>query len=131
MGIDIQLCGDDIFVTNPDILAEGIERGVANSILIKLNQIGTVTETLDPSRWPSRPPTPRLSPTAAARPRSLHLRPGVAVNAGQIRPGPCAAATGWPSTTSSCASRRTWRRRPSTTARLLADSWFAHEHEEE
>ncbi len=47
LGGDIQLVGDDIFVTNPDILAEGIERGVANSILIKLNQIGTVTETLD------------------------------------------------------------------------------------
>jgi enolase len=44
---DIQLVGDDIFVTNPAILREGIEQGVANSILIKLNQIGTVTETLD------------------------------------------------------------------------------------
>jgi len=43
----IQIVGDDIFVTNPKILAKGIERGIANSILIKLNQIGTVTETLD------------------------------------------------------------------------------------
>ncbi len=43
----IQIVGDDIFVTNPDILAEGIQEGVANAILIKLNQIGTVTETLD------------------------------------------------------------------------------------
>lgn len=43
----IQIVGDDIFVTNPDILAEGIQQGVANAILIKLNQIGTVTETLD------------------------------------------------------------------------------------
>lgn len=43
----IQIVGDDIFVTNPDILAEGIQRGIANAILIKLNQIGTVTETLD------------------------------------------------------------------------------------
>ena len=42
-----QLVGDDIFVTNPAILREGIERGIANSILIKLNQIGTLTETLD------------------------------------------------------------------------------------
>ena len=47
IGQDVQLVGDDIFVTNPAILREGIERGVANSILIKLNQIGTVTETLD------------------------------------------------------------------------------------
>ncbi|MCC8193625.1 MAG: phosphopyruvate hydratase, partial [Deltaproteobacteria bacterium] len=43
----IQLVGDDLFVTNPDILAEGIEKNVANAILIKLNQIGTLTETLD------------------------------------------------------------------------------------
>jgi enolase len=43
----IQIVGDDIFVTNPKIFRKGIEKGVANSILIKLNQIGTVTETLD------------------------------------------------------------------------------------
>ncbi len=43
----IQLVGDDIFVTNPKIFSKGIEQGIANSILIKLNQIGTVTETLD------------------------------------------------------------------------------------
>jgi enolase len=47
LGDDIQLVGDDLFVTNPAILAEGIEKGVCNSILIKLNQIGTVSETLD------------------------------------------------------------------------------------
>jgi len=43
----VQLVGDDIFVTNPKIFSKGIEQGIANSILIKLNQIGTVTETLD------------------------------------------------------------------------------------
>jgi enolase len=47
IGDRLQLVGDDIFVTNPDILRRGIERGVANSVLIKLNQIGTLTETLD------------------------------------------------------------------------------------
>jgi enolase len=47
LGRKIQLVGDDLFVTNTKILAEGIKAGVANSILIKLNQIGTVTETLD------------------------------------------------------------------------------------
>ena len=47
IGGAIQLVGDDIFVTNPGIFAKGIEQGVGNSILIKLNQIGTVTETLD------------------------------------------------------------------------------------
>ena len=47
LGTKIQLVGDDIFVTNTQIFQKGIERGIANSILIKLNQIGTVTETLD------------------------------------------------------------------------------------
>jgi enolase len=47
LGTRLQLVGDDIFVTNPAILREGVERGIANSILIKLNQIGTLTETLD------------------------------------------------------------------------------------
>ena len=47
LGSKIQLTGDDIFVTNPKILKEGIRQGVANSVLIKLNQIGTVTETLE------------------------------------------------------------------------------------
>ncbi|MGB8918203.1 MAG: phosphopyruvate hydratase [Candidatus Sulfotelmatobacter sp.] len=47
LGGKIQLVGDDIFVTNIQIFAEGIEKGIANSILIKLNQIGTVSETLD------------------------------------------------------------------------------------
>jgi enolase len=47
IGDRVQLVGDDIFVTNPEILRRGIERGVANSVLIKLNQIGTLTETLD------------------------------------------------------------------------------------
>ena len=47
LGGKIQLVGDDIFVTNIKIFSEGIEKGIANSILIKLNQIGTVSETLD------------------------------------------------------------------------------------
>ncbi|WP_415880096.1 phosphopyruvate hydratase [Methylomonas sp. TEB] len=46
LGGKIQLVGDDLFVTNPAILKEGIEKGIANSILIKVNQIGTLTETL-------------------------------------------------------------------------------------
>ena len=47
LGGSIQIVGDDIFVTNPKIFSKGIEEGIANAILIKLNQIGTVTETLD------------------------------------------------------------------------------------
>ena len=47
LGMNTQLVGDDLFVTNPDIFKKGIEKKIANSILIKLNQIGTITETLD------------------------------------------------------------------------------------
>ena len=47
LGAKVQLVGDDLFVTNPKILGEGIAKGIANSILIKVNQIGTLTETLD------------------------------------------------------------------------------------
>ena len=47
LGNKIQIVGDDVFVTNPKILKEGIEKGVANAILIKLNQIGSLTETLE------------------------------------------------------------------------------------
>ena len=50
LGERVQLVGDDLFVTNPRRLAEGIERGAANAILVKLNQIGTVSETLDAIR---------------------------------------------------------------------------------
>jgi len=88
MGDRIQLVGDDLFVTNPDILADGIDQGVCNSILIKLNQIGTVTETLD---------TIELAKTAGYTNVVSH-RSGetgdhfiadlsVAVNAGQIKTG--------------------------------------------
>lgn len=50
LGNKIQLVGDDLFVTNPEILAKGIESGVANSLLVKVNQIGTLSETLDAIR---------------------------------------------------------------------------------
>jgi enolase len=54
LGSKIQLVGDDIFVTNTELLKKGIEKKVANSILIKLNQIGTVTETLDTINFAKR-----------------------------------------------------------------------------
>jgi enolase len=47
IGDKVQLVGDDLFVTNPEILKKGIDQGVGNALLVKLNQIGTVTETLD------------------------------------------------------------------------------------
>ncbi|KMR08565.1 enolase, partial [Staphylococcus aureus] len=47
IGDRVQLVGDDLFVTNTEILAKGIENGIGNSILIKVNQIGTLTESFD------------------------------------------------------------------------------------
>ena len=47
LGSKVELVGDDLFCTNPEILRQGVEKGIANAILIKLNQIGTLTETLD------------------------------------------------------------------------------------
>ena len=91
LGDRIQLVGDDLFVTNVELLAKGIDRGVANSILIKLNQIGTLTETLE---------TVSLATMSSYRSVISH-RSGesedvtiadlaVATNAGQIKTGaPC------------------------------------------
>jgi enolase len=53
LGAKVQLVGDDVFVTNPEILARGIADGIGNALLVKLNQIGTVTETLDAVRMAS------------------------------------------------------------------------------
>src|SRR5207248_6323243 len=50
LGERVQLVGDDLFVTNPERLRQGIDRGVANSILVKVNQIGTLTETIEAVR---------------------------------------------------------------------------------
>ena len=50
LGDRVQLVGDDLFVTNPERLRQGIERGVGNSILVKVNQIGTLTETIEAVR---------------------------------------------------------------------------------
>ncbi len=88
LGERIQLVGDDIFVTNPDILAEGIDQGVANSILIKLNQIGTVTETLDTIEMAKQAAyTTVVSHRSGETEDSFIADLAVAVNAGQIKTG--------------------------------------------
>lgn len=84
----IQLVGDDIFVTNPKILAKGIEDGVANSILIKLNQIGTVTETLDAIEMADQAGyTTVISHRSGETEDTFIADLAVAVNAGQIKTG--------------------------------------------
>ena len=88
LGMTTQLVGDDIFVTNPAILAEGIERGVANSILIKLNQIGTVTETLDAIRMAKQAGyTTVISHRSGETEDTFIADLAVGINAGQIKTG--------------------------------------------
>lgn len=71
LGHGVQLVGDDFFVTNTKRLARGIQMGCGNSILIKLNQIGTLSETMDAIRMAKRRDTPPLSPIARGRRRIL------------------------------------------------------------
>jgi enolase len=67
IGTRIQLVGDDLFVTNTERLLRGIEKGIANSILIKVNQIGTLTETLMQLKWLKKPDIQTLSVTVPAK----------------------------------------------------------------
>jgi enolase len=84
----IQLVGDDIFVTNPAILAKGIDAGVANSILIKLNQIGTVTETLEAIEMADQAGyTTVISHRSGETEDTFIADLAVAVNSGQIKTG--------------------------------------------
>ncbi len=88
LGHKIQLVGDDLFVTNTERLARGIEMGVANSILIKVNQIGTLTETLDAIEMAKRAGfTNVISHRSGETEDSTIADLAVAVNAGQIKTG--------------------------------------------
>jgi enolase len=88
LGAKIQLVGDDIFVTNTALLQQGIDRGVANSILIKLNQIGTVTETLDAIRMASQAGyTSVISHRSGETEDAFIADLAVATGAGQIKTG--------------------------------------------
>ena len=88
IGDDVQLVGDDLFVTNTDFLWKGIESGVANSILVKLNQIGTVTETLEVIELAQRNLyTPVISHRSGETEDTTIADLSVATNAGQIKTG--------------------------------------------
>ena len=84
----VQVVGDDIFVTNPSILAQGIEKGVANSILVKLNQIGTLSETLETIELAKKNGyTSVVSHRSGETEDSFIADLAVAVNCGQIKAG--------------------------------------------
>src|SRR4029077_7298449 len=86
LGKKIQLVGDDLFVTNTARLAEGIEKGVANSILIKVNQIGTLTETLEAMKMAADAGyTSVISHRSGETEDAFIADLAVATNAGQIK----------------------------------------------
>jgi enolase len=88
LGKRIQIVGDDLFVTNTKILKEGIEKGIANSILIKVNQIGTLTETLEAIETAKRAGyTTVISHRSGETEDTTLADLAVAVNAGQIKTG--------------------------------------------
>lgn len=88
LGKKVQLVGDDLFVTNTERLERGIEAGVANSILIKVNQIGTITETLDAIEMAKRAGyTAVISHRSGETEDTTIADIAVAVNAGQIKTG--------------------------------------------
>ncbi|HEX6641177.1 MAG TPA: phosphopyruvate hydratase [Thermoanaerobaculia bacterium] len=88
LGSGTQLVGDDLFVTNPAIFAKGIERGIANAILIKVNQIGTLTETLEAIEMGKRAGYRSvISHRSGETEDSTIADLAVATNAGQIKTG--------------------------------------------
>lgn len=88
LGDRVQLVGDDLFVTNPKILKEGIEKGVANSILIKVNQIGTLAETFEAIEMAKRAGyTAVVSHRSGETEDSTIADIAVGLNAGQIKTG--------------------------------------------
>jgi len=88
LGGTVQLVGDDIFVTNPTIFQKGIEKGIGNSILIKLNQIGTVTETLETIDLANQAGyTTVISHRSGETEDSFIADLAVGVNSGQIKTG--------------------------------------------
>ncbi|NUQ79997.1 MAG: phosphopyruvate hydratase [Bacteroidetes bacterium] len=88
VGKKVQLVGDDLFVTNPEILKRGIQKGVANSILIKVNQIGTLTETFEAIQMAHRAGyTTIISHRSGESEDTTIADIAVATNAGQIKTG--------------------------------------------
>jgi len=88
LGNSIQVVGDDIFVTNPDIFQKGIREGIGNSILIKLNQIGTVTETLDTIQMAKESGYTTVISHRSGETEDFFIADlAVGVNAGQIKTG--------------------------------------------
>ena len=119
IGDKVQIVGDDLFTTNPTLIRQGIDLKAANSVLIKLNQIGTVTETLEAIRLTQETGwgvviSHRSRRDGGTRP-CADLAVGTA--SGQIKAGaPSRGESAPQSTTASCESKKNWSTRPSSWA---------------
>ena len=88
LGRTTQLVGDDLFVTNPEFLKKGIERGVANAVLVKVNQIGTLTETFKTIEMAKRAGYATIISHRSGETEDTTIADiAVATNAGQIKTG--------------------------------------------
>jgi enolase len=88
VGARVQFVGDDLFVTNPERLAKGIELGAANALLVKLNQIGTLTETLEAVEAAHRAGFATMTSHRSGETEDTTIADlAVATNAGQIKTG--------------------------------------------
>jgi enolase len=88
LGDKIQIVGDDLFVTNPKILKEGIDKGIANSILIKVNQIGTLTETFEAIKMAQKAGYTAVTSHRSGETEDTTIADlAVALNTGQIKTG--------------------------------------------
>ena len=92
IGSKCQLVGDDLFVTNVTRLADGIKKGLGNSILVKVNQIGSLTETLAAVEMAHKAAYTAVMSHRSGEPSSTIADPAVATNCGQIKTGSLARA---------------------------------------
>ena len=115
LGKKIQLTGDDIFVTNPKIVTEGIKQGIANSVLIKLNQIGTLTETLETVELAEKAGyTCMFSHRSGETEDSFLADVAVATNAGQLKTGAPARSERLAKYNQLLRIEENWAKRPSS-----------------
>ena len=111
IGGRVQLVGDDLFVTNPKRLAMGIKDGLANSLLVKVNQIGTLTETLEAVEMAHRARYTTVMSHRSGKPK-IQLSPTSRLPpiAGRSRPAASRVPTAWPNITSLFGLRSNWGR---------------------
>ena len=119
LGKNVQLVGDDLYVTNTKIFKEGIDKGIANSILIKINQIGTLTETFAAIEMAKRAGyTAVISHRSGETEDSTIADIAVGTNAGQIKTGSLSRSDRTAKYNQLRASRKTWAKSPPTPAAL-------------